>query len=38
MSLYGQKLFNIQAELAELQGVWDISFDDDGNCISMISR
>lgn len=37
MSLYGQKLFNLQAELAELQGVWDISFDDDGNCTSMIS-
>lgn len=36
MSLYGQKLFNLQAELAELQGVWDISFDDDGNCTSMI--
>lgn len=37
MYLYGQKLFNLQAELAELQGVWDISFDDDGNCTSMIS-
>ena len=37
MALYGQKLFNLQAELAELQGVWDISFDDDGNCTSMIS-
>lgn len=34
MYLYGQKLFNLQAEL---QGVWDISFDDDGNCTSMIS-
>ena len=33
----GQKLFTLQAELAELQGVWDISFDDDGNCTSKIS-
>ena len=35
MSLYGQKLFDLQAELAELQGGWDISFDDNGNCTSM---
>lgn len=37
MDLYGQKLFNLQAELAELQGGWDISFDDNGNCTSMTS-
>lgn len=37
INTYGQKLFNLQAELAELQGGWDISFDDDGNCTFMIS-
>ena len=37
MDTYGQKLFNLQAELAELQGGWDISFDDNGDCTSMIN-
>lgn len=37
MNLYGQKLFNLLANLAELQGGWDISYDNNGNCISMIN-
>lgn len=37
MNLYGKDLFNFRARLAELQGQWDVVFDSEGNCISMIS-